>query len=848
MWVLPSDWTGLGSLPILNSSCMLPSAMSEIGIILLLGFAFLGYGIAIALGWKLWQQSARNTTCNQPRSQPNSEDENLKQCQSTLQDSHRRFRWVLENMPVMLNAFDENGVLLTWNQECERVTGYTAAEVVGNPHAMHLFYPDPAYRKDMMADWHHCGHNYRNWEWKFTCKDGTVKTIAWSNIADEFPIPGWAWWGIGTDLSDLKQAQHEQQRALTLFQTLFDQTPLVAIQGFDQQGVIHYWNESSSQLYGIAKAEALGQPIQALLQFEQNPGSFVQSLATIARTGMAKSPCKYQMTLPSGKTLWIYSVIVPIRQNGQVTDFFCMDVDITEQKQAETALLQNQQRLQLALEAAHMGGWEWDIATNQISWDEGIDRILGLQPGTYDGKFDTFLSMIYPADRDLLLQAIDNSLHHGKDYEVELRFIRPHGEIRWIYARGTVLRNAAGHPTAMVGIDIDITERKQSELQIQQLNAALEAQNRNLETLIAQRTNELLTFINTLPDDVFVVERDTMTILFCNEKLTQKTRNAGYPDPQGKTIFECFPPQSAAYFAAQNRQVFETGEILHVEEIFPLPPQPIHVDTYKIPLRKPDGEIYALIGSSRNITELVEIRQALAERTEQLEAINHELESFSYSVSHDLRAPLRHINGFVTALTEQLHESQALNDPKVVHYLDVISSSSHRMGLLIDGLLNLSRVGRRPIHRQQVNITRLVHHAIQLVQSSPDFNSANIKFSIGELSTVSGDPALLQQVFTNLIDNAVKFSRSRTPARIEIGQLPDYTIYIQDNGVGFDMAYADQLFGAFQRLHSGTEFEGTGIGLAIVQRIVHRHGGTIRAESVVNQGTCFYLKFAPNQG
>jgi PAS domain S-box-containing protein len=637
------------------------------------------------------------------------------QAQLTLENSQEQFRWVLQNLPIMLNAFDENGVLLVWNQACERTTGYRAAEVVGNPDAMNLFYPDRDYREQMMASWREQGNHYLDWEWNFTCKDGSVKPIAWSNLADQYPVPGWAWWGIGTDLSDLKQAQYEQQKVLDLFQTLFDRTPLVAIQGFDRQGVIHYWNETSSQLYGVSQAEALGHPIQDLLQFEKQPENFVKTLTEIAQTGIVKAPQKYYLNLPSGKIIWIYSVIVPIWQNGAITDFFCMDVDITEQQQAEA--------------------------------------------------------------------------------------------------------------------------------QIQQLNATLEAQNQNLEALVEQRTNELLTFINTLPDDIFVIERETMRMIFCNHSLIEKSKKAGQPNPQGQTIFEAYP-ENAPYFVAQNQEVFTTGQTLHVEEFLSLGNESIYVDTYKIPLKKSDGKIYALIGSSRNITELVEARQEIAKRTQQLEAINQELESFAYSVSHDLRAPLRHINGFVTALKVHLEHQQNCLDPKVEHYLEVIEHSSERMGQLIDGLLNLSRVGRRALTYQPVAIKSLVHQAIQLVEGSPHYSSTT-QFTIQELPTVYGDTTLLQQVFTNLIDNAVKFSRSRNPAQIEIRCLPDQTILIKDNGVGFEMAYADQLFGAFQRLHKRTEFEGTGIGLAIVQRIMHRHGGTIWAESVVDQGTCFYLKFAP---
>ncbi|HEY9655560.1 MAG TPA: ATP-binding protein, partial [Crinalium sp.] len=188
-----------------------------------------------------------------------------------------------------------------------------------------------------------------------------------------------------------------------------------------------------------------------------------------------------------------------------------------------------------------------------------------------------------------------------------------------------------------------------------------------------------------------------------------------------------------------------------------------------------------------------------------------------------------------------------LTDPTAIHYLQILQDSSHQMGLLIDGLLTLSRVGRRQMAATPVNLNRLVANVLaQLPQNHPASDTAitdddPIQFIIGDLPTVKGDATLLHQVFVNLLDNAIKFSRPH-PAPIEVAALADGTIFVRDRGVGFQMEDADQLFGAFQRLHSRSEFEGTGIGLAIVQRIIHRHDGTIWVESQPGQGATFYFK------
>ena len=254
------------------------------------------------------------------------------------------------------------------------------------------------------------------------------------------------------------------------------------------------------------------------------------------------------------------------------------------------------------------------------------------------------------------------------------------------------------------------------------------------------------------------------------------------------------------------------------------------------------GQLTHIIGTAMDISDRKLAEAKILETAHQLANTNRELETFSYSVSHDLRAPLRHMNGFVNALQLQLQKHhQVLNDPKVAHYLQVIENSSQKMGNLIDGLLTLSRYGRRPLESKQVSIRELVDEAIEMIHSEPNHNP-RIQFTIADLPIKYGDRTLLQQVFYNLISNAVKFSRNQSDPHIEIDSLPDATIRIKDNGVGFQMEYADKLFGAFQRLHSQSEFEGTGIGLAIVQRIVQRHGGSVWAEGSPNQGATFFVK------
>jgi signal transduction histidine kinase len=250
------------------------------------------------------------------------------------------------------------------------------------------------------------------------------------------------------------------------------------------------------------------------------------------------------------------------------------------------------------------------------------------------------------------------------------------------------------------------------------------------------------------------------------------------------------------------------------------------------------GAVYFLI--HHDITNRRRVAAELRCQSELLQAANKELEAFSYSVSHDLRAPLRHIDGYAALLSKTAAES--LND-KARRYLQTISDSAKQMGQLIDDLLVFSRMGRQEMLHSTVNLNQLIKTVIHDLRL--DLQGTTISWTIASLPEVPGDPAMLRQVFMNLLSNAVKFTATRPKPQIEIGATRDtpgqITIFVRDNGVGFDMQYVNKLFGVFQRLHRNDEFEGTGIGLANVRRIIHRHGGRTWAEGAIDQGATFYL-------
>ena len=374
----------------------------------------------------------------------------------------------------------------------------------------------------------------------------------------------------------------------------------------------------------------------------------------------------------------------------------------------------------------------------------------------------------------------------------------------------------------------DITERKQADAALNRLASLVES---SADAIIGKDLQGIITSWNKGAQAAFGYTAEEMV---------------------GTSIMRLIPADRHAE-ETQILEVVRRGESVENLETLRLAKDGrlIDVQVSASPVRDAAGKVIGISKVAHAITERkaaeekirllnAELEQRVVERTSQLQAANQELEAFSYSVSHDLRAPLRHVVGFVELL--QKDTADTLSD-KSLRYLATISSSAKRMGDLIDDLLDFSRVGRSEMLKTEIDLNHLVAKTISELQD--DTKGRDIVWKIGQLPSVWADRPLLRQVLFNLICNAVKFTTKRAEAVIEIGTAPgaagETVFFVGDNGAGFDSKYADKLFRVFQRLHSQNEFEGTGIGLANVQRIIQRHGGWVRADGVVDGGATFYF-------
>ncbi len=749
-----------------------------------------------------------------------------KRSEKALRESERKYRGVIENIQDVFYRSDLKGCLLMASPSGAKMFGYDSIdEMIGLP--LDSFWPNPEDRQQLLARVKATG-SANDFEAVLQRKDGAIfnASFAVHFYYDEHGnLMGTE--GIIRDITERKRAESQREAALAaLYETnetlraLVQSSPL-AIIAIDRDGHVTLWNPAAEQMFGWQEREISGQFLPLISEDKQDEYGIVRDRVL---RGEVITDLETRRRRKDGSSVDVSLSTAPLRDaQGNVVGSMGVCVDITQRKQMEEALQDSERRFRTLAEASFEGiglarqGLIQDL-NDQLAQMLGYSReeLLGTRTADY----------VAPEHRALVSEFIRS----GRREVYEHLALRKDGttfpvEIR---ARSTYMGDQDVRVTAIR----DITERKRAEAQRE---AALKA--------LQESEERFQLFMQHFPGLAYIKDAATR-VLFANQEFATQL-NLAPAEILGKTNEEIFQAEFAEQITADDRRVLESGQSEEIEERYG---ERVWA-TYKFILPQP-GHLPLLGGFTLDITgrkqaeEEIrrlndELERRVVERTAQLEVALKELEAFSYSVSHDLRAPLRAIDGFTRILVE---DYEPFLDAEGKRVCAVISDNTRRMSQLIDDLLALSRLSRADMRPMPIDMRALAETAF--AQLTAPESRERIDFRLEALSPAVGDPALIGQVWVNLLSNALKFSSRRERAVVEVGcqEGEGETVYfVRDNGAGFDMRYAEKLFGVFQRLHSEREFEGTGVGLAIVQRMIHRHGGRIWAESAPDLGATFYF-------
>lgn len=539
-----------------------------------------------------------------------------------------------------------------------------------------------------------------------------------------------------------------------------------------------------------------------------------------------------------GNERWVRALGYPVFEHDKLIALRGTFADIDAERRHKEQLEEKENRLRLALDSAKLGMWDWDLVQDVLNWDDSLYEIYEIQKSDFSGAYEAWKNAVHPDDIEEAHEKVNESIDHRVPLNMTFRIITPTGTIKHLQANASVIVDESGKPVRMIGVNKDVSERVKNETKIRELNA-------NLEDKVLERTAELNGTKMELEQQISLMGVSAMVSetnlkgeiirandTFCNctgfseEELIGNTHhilNSGIQTiEQYQSLWETISNGGTWQGELCNKK--KNGQLYWVHATIQ-------------PFMDSQNEISRYVGVYFNITELKESTRKLSEMNAQLDAANRELETFSYSVSHDLKAPLRALQGFSRNVLERY---QSDLDETGVRWLHFIQDNASRMDILISDILSYSKIGKAQIKRTEYSMRKLIDEKIESIQEGY-VNRPEIIID-SDIPDVSSDRTMIGVIWQNLIDNAFKYSEKKEKPKIHIraeANRSGVTYFVKDNGSGFDMRHADKLFGIFQRLHSHEEFEGTGVGLANVQRIICKHNGTISATGEVGKGATF---------
>lgn len=726
--------------------------------------------------------------------------------EQALAASEQRYRSLVTATAQIVwtaNARGEADDIPTWRE----FTGMTVDQVTGSGwlNAVH-----PEDRKRTEEDWARAWRDRKLYDTEYRIRrhDGDYRSFAVRGVpVTERDGTIREWVGICTDITERKQAEEKLQAERRRFESVLDNLP-VMICLLTPDHDIRFANRTFQRVFG----ESAGRKCYELCFGKDAPCDFCQSYQALN----GKAAHDWEVTIPNGRR--VHTFDFPFTDTDGSPLILQMHVDITEQKQAEERLQEASRYVRSLIEASPDPLVMISPEGKITDVNEATVKVTGMERARLIGTdFSSYFTEPGKAQ-----EGYRRVFEKGfvTDYPLTIR--HQNGKLADVLYNASVYRDSVGKVLGVFAAARDVTALRHAS---QYARSLIEA---SVDPLVTISREGKITDVNQATENVTGVNREELIGSdFSNYFTEPEEARRGYEQVFAHGLVRDYP------LAIRHISGWLT-DVLYNASVF----------------RNPQGEVEGVFAAARDVTDRKraeeevrrlndELEDRVRQRTADLQAANKELEAFTYSVSHDLRAPLRHIGGFSKILTEELGPTLAENPRR---QLQRIEEGTRRMGQMIDDLLTLGRVGRRDVNLQITGIKSLVEEVIADLQV--DCADRQVEWDVGALPYLECDAALMRLVLQNLLSNALKFTRPRARSVIEVGQIEQNgvpVVYVRDNGVGFSMKYADKLFGVFQRLHRQEDFEGTGIGLATVQRIVHKHGGRIWAEAELGKGATFYF-------
>jgi PAS domain S-box-containing protein len=612
----------------------------------------------------------------------------------------------------------------------------------------------------------------------------------------------------------------------------------------DADGSQNYFNRKWLDFSGLSLIDSLAHGWIKLVHPDDSQ-RVARHWAQALASGSASGESEYRLRRADGVYRWMLGqTVAQLDAGGQLTGWLGTLRDIDDLKQKNDLLEKKLHMLQLAGRVAHMGGWTIDLPEYTLTWSDQNCLIHDMPPG-YIPTLEEGIGYFLPEHQDLVRGFVTACAEQGTPYEFVLPKMTAKGRRIWVHSIGEAVRDTNGNITRIQGAFQDITRQKNAE-------AHARAEHDHLHLL--------KTAVSRLNDMVIITEATgnaeaSWRIVFVNDAFERYT---GYSREEALTQTPTLlwaPNTNRAELQRIHAAMAKWQPVRAEIAILTKAGEERWVELDIAPIASEPGTFTHWVAVQRDITgrmqqqQLIlklnrELEERVQQRTGQLATVNKELESFAYSVSHDLRSPLNTIHAFSQLLVKADRDNLST---KGLHYLDRISAGVEQMGSLIDGLLTLTHLSRGQIRPENVDLSAIARQAEQHYRKRDPLRQVKVNIQDGMFA--KGDTSMVTVVLQNLLGNAWKFTSRQELGQIEFGcksgDAGEIIFFVKDNGAGFDMAFAHKLFGTFQRLHSPGDFSGIGIGLAAVKRAVELHGGRIWAKSQLNEGASFYFTLAP---